>query len=504
VEALKNNFVFSNMPETDVGHLVEYLEPFKLSSRTDVVTQGDPADYFYIIMEGEFTVHVGAAQVGSLTKGQSFGETGLLYDSLRNATVRADGEAAVWRLDRATFRQQLARMHVDESKSLSHSLKSARLLKGFSDEAVEKLADVAVQVDYKAGQVIMKKGDKGNLGYFIIEGSVLVTDIGDGIPDLTFGPGEHFGLLAEKSRFATVVADTDVSVSAVSTEDITELLGDISELVKFDHELRKLKSIPLFSEFSLEMLSSLLSAMTTKTFKEGEHVIHQGEVGTTFYLIQTGICEVVQVDDEGNRTVVKTFTDLGYFGEMALLSDSPRNADVVAVTECKIMEVKQATFKRIFGSSSQFSRQMMEVVKGRDKALRLIKNPPEKITRDQLKIIRLLGSGTFGTVHLVEDMKNGLHYAVKEMSVEFIERHKQEANIVGEKKAMFECDHPFILKLYSSFRDPYNIVLLLEFCSGGEMFNIIHNKENNCIPESHVRNLIVIAFCFPPLRTISP
>jgi len=488
--ALSNNFVFSHMVEESLANIVLHLEPLEVFAQTDVVVEGDSADYFYIIKDGNFSVLVQSKHVGTLRTGNSFGETGLLYDNLRNATIRADGDATVWRLDRDTFRQQLAKMHVAQSSGTANSLKSARILKGLSDEKVEELSNVAVRIEHKSGQVIMSKGEKGDLGYFIMDGEVLVTDLPDGIPDYTLGFGEHFGihgLFSDEVRSATVVADTDCIVSAVSAEDVGGLLADIKELTIRDHELRKLKSIPLFSEFSIEMLDVLLSATQTKTFKNGETIIKQGDVGTTFYLIHSGSCAVVLVDDDGNRTDVKQLTDLGYFGEMALLTDSPRNADVVARSDCTLYEVKQATFKRIFGSSANFSRQLNEIVKGRGKALLLSKNPPEKIKREELKVVKLLGMGTFGIVHLVEDQNNKLQYALKAMSIKFIEEHKQELNIVGEKVAMFTCDHPFILNMYASFRDKHNILLLLEYCSGGEMFNVIHNDERNCLPEPEAK-----------------
>jgi hypothetical protein len=73
------------------------------------------------------------------------------------------------------------------------------------------------------------------------------------------------------------------------------------------------------------------------------------------------------------------------------------------------------------------------------------------------------------------------------MSIEFIERHKQEVNIIGEKNAMLVCDHPLILKMYSTMRDSYRIFFLLEYCDGGELFNVLHNKDRDFVPEHQVR-----------------
>jgi cGMP-dependent protein kinase len=469
--------------------MIEYLEPESMSACKDVVVQGDPADFFYVIKEGKCTVLSGTNHVGTLQPGDSFGETGLLYNAVRNATVRTDEFSVLWKLDRNTFRRQLAKMHVSYSSSIESTLRSANILQSLCKGKMNKLIEAAVQVQYTKDQVIIKKGETGRLGYFVMEGTIRVTDLPNGIPDMTFGPGDHFGLQAlftDDPRMATVVADSKVSAVALCSSDIGELLGDIKELFLGEEEIRRLKSVPLLSEFSGEMLSSLATNMERKKFRKGEHIIHQGEIGTIFYLIESGECDVIHNDEKGIGTVVNTLGQLDYFGEMGLLKGEPRNADVVASTDCELLEVGQATFRRIFGSSSSFSRQLNEVVKGRDKALKLVKSPPEKITKEQLVLVKMLGKGTFGTVNLVKDRKTGLFYAVKEMSIEFIERNRQEDNIVGEKEAMQLCDHPFILKLYTVFKDRCTLSFLVEFCNGGEMFDIIHKSANNCLPESQV------------------
>jgi serine/threonine protein kinase len=106
---------------------------------------------------------------------------------------------------------------------------------------------------------------------------------------------------------------------------------------------------------------------------------------------------------------------------------------------------------------------------------------------DELTTIKVLGSGTFGVVTLVQHAKQeDCFYALKAMSIEFIERHKQEENIIGEKRAMLDCDHPFILRMYSTMRDSYRIFFLIEYCDGGELFNVLHNRERDFVPEHQV------------------
>jgi len=71
----------------------------------DVVSQGDPAEDFYVIEWGRFDVYRtddGETQrVGTLGLGDWFGEVGLIHNAPRNATVRARWPSTVWRIDGA-------------------------------------------------------------------------------------------------------------------------------------------------------------------------------------------------------------------------------------------------------------------------------------------------------------------------------------------------------------------------------------------------------------------
>ncbi len=74
--ALHANFVFASLKASDCEGIVKYMEPQQFAAGTDIIVQGDPATFFYIIQEGTCTVLQGAKKVGVLTAGQSFGEKG--------------------------------------------------------------------------------------------------------------------------------------------------------------------------------------------------------------------------------------------------------------------------------------------------------------------------------------------------------------------------------------------------------------------------------------------
>jgi CRP/FNR family cyclic AMP-dependent transcriptional regulator len=95
-----------------------------------------------------------------------------------------------------------------------------------------------------------------------------------------------------------------------------------------------LAKAPIFSTLSDRQRRRLSREGVEKVYKSGDTVVAQGQGGLGFYLILDGAVEV----RKGRRVLAK----LGpgqFFGEMSLLDDQPRSADVVAAepTRCLVL-----------------------------------------------------------------------------------------------------------------------------------------------------------------------
>jgi protein kinase X len=84
-----------------------------------------------------------------------------------------------------------------------------------------------------------------------------------------------------------------------------------------------------------------------------------------------------------------------------------------------------------------------------------------------------LGTGTFGRVRLVSYKFNSktLHMALKMLKKSEIIRLKQVEHIKAEKAILSQISHPFIVNMYSSFKDTKSLYMLLEYVIGGELFS---------------------------------
>jgi len=106
------------------------------------------------------------------------------------------------------------------------------------------------------------------------------------------------------------------------------------------------------------------------------------------------------------------------------------------------------------------------------------RNTPEtidftKVTLDDFDMLEILGTGTFGKVRLCKHKQTKKYFCIKILNKARILRLKQAEHIKNEKNVLNSVSHPFIVKLYSTFKDKVNLYLLMEFIPGGELFNYI-------------------------------
>ena len=96
---------------------------------------------------------------------------------------------------------------------------------------------------------------------------------------------------------------------------------------KSTHRLAEtIGSIPLFSGLDKKDRERIAGAGREVTFEKGKTILREGEPGLALLLILEG---KVEVRKKGK--LLSTLGNGGFFGEMTVIDDKPRSADVVAV-----------------------------------------------------------------------------------------------------------------------------------------------------------------------------
>ena len=99
------------------------------------------------------------------------------------------------------------------------------------------------------------------------------------------------------------------------------------------------------------------------------------------------------------------------------------------------------------------------------------------MNRNFFDFLYIIGRGGFGKVWKVRLKKNNELFALKEMSkVKIIDR-RSEISIMSERNLLSKLHHPFIVNMYFAFQDFYNLYLVMDLLTGGDLrYHIAHKK----------------------------
>jgi len=114
--------------------------------------------------------------------------------------------------------------------------------------------------------------------------------------------------------------------------------------MKIEPNDKRLKNLKIFAELSSEELKAVISNSSVEDFAAGTKVISEGEDGHAMYVVLEGSARVCFGD--------RLLTELrpgDFFGEVSLVDDGPRSADVVAVTDCTTLMITRMTLGILAG-----------------------------------------------------------------------------------------------------------------------------------------------------------
>ncbi|MBI1945719.1 MAG: cyclic nucleotide-binding domain-containing protein [Deltaproteobacteria bacterium] len=221
-----------------------------------LVAEGEQGSALYAIGRGRVLVSARPTEDGStpartdrvyvaaLAEGDFFGEFSLLTRRPRSATVEAQTDVVLLRLDRdgldglllgdASFREPLVEFYKERVCELL--LAKNALMAALTPEARRRLLDAAQVHRYRDEESIVKEGEKAGDVFFIMSGEVEVLRDVDGFPVFLdkLRDGQFFGEMAALqggTRTASVRAIGDVELLGIAGDAMAKVLGQAPEVL---------------------------------------------------------------------------------------------------------------------------------------------------------------------------------------------------------------------------------------------------------------------------------
>jgi CRP-like cAMP-binding protein/Zn-dependent protease len=107
-------------------------------------------------------------------------------------------------------------------------------------------------------------------------------------------------------------------------------------------------ALPMFEDIPVDALNEIAGRVRLRALGDGQSVFRQGDRPDAFYVVRTGVLEVVEEEAESGDE--RRIRDLGRgesFGELGLVTAAPRAATVRALGPAEVFEVNKGTFDHL-------------------------------------------------------------------------------------------------------------------------------------------------------------
>ena len=246
----------------------------------------------------------------------------------------------------------------EQIKRIKSSVIHSFLFGNLEQKDLEVVINAMEEKVFKKGENIITQGEKGDCLYFVEEGKLNCYKKfqGEETPKLVkeYQPGDAFGelaLLYNAPRAATITVESDKVITWVlDRETFNHIVKGAAQKKREKYE-NFLKNVEILGTIEPYELMQISDALKTASFKKGDYIIKEGEMGDVFYILEEGECEATKTLEPGKPdTVIKEYKVGDYFGERALIKGEPRAANIIAKSgTVKVISLDRISFKRLLG-----------------------------------------------------------------------------------------------------------------------------------------------------------
>ena len=244
---------------------------------------------------------------------------------------------------------------------IKERLEGAFMFAGLEDKDLQVVIDAMDQKKATAEEYVIKEGEPGEVLYILESGTMVCTKVIDGASKTLkeYKAGDVFGelaLLYNAPRAATIQAKEESLLWVLDRQTFNHIVKDASQKKREKYE-NFLSTVPILQNMDHYERSKLADAIKEKKFPAGEQIIKHGVQADQFYVLVDGDAYAT-LDASGGEVVMK-YKPGDYFGELALLRDEPRAANVFAKDECKCICLDRKSFKRLLGPLNKILKRNM-------------------------------------------------------------------------------------------------------------------------------------------------
>lgn len=238
-----------------------------------------------------------------------------------------------------------------------------------------------------------------------------------------------------------------------------------------------------FASLHPDAATRLAQYVHVERFAAGSYLVRKGQAGTCMFVLHSGHVRIPVIDEDGRPSFTAHLNAGDVFGEMALLTDEPRNADVVAESDCECVVIPKAIVDQLLRDhpdvagflTNILGKRLME--RGGIQEVGRYRLTGEIIGRGGMAIVFEGFHRTLGRSVAIKMLSHSLLYRRH-----FAERFRHEASIIAQLR------HPNIVDVYDTEQAYATMFIIMEKLTGRDVEQILDAQ--GTMPFDEVRRVL--------------
>ena len=130
-------------------------------------------------------------------------------------------------------------------------------------------------------------------------------------------------------------------------------------------DIELLKKVPLFSGLSQREITLIGDIVRRKNLPKNNMILQKGDEAEALYIITSGRVNVTLISEAGKEIILATLKDGDFFGEMSLLDNEPRSANVITIEDTNLLVIYRDDFNYIIKNDPGVSLNLLNYLSRR-------------------------------------------------------------------------------------------------------------------------------------------
>jgi cGMP-dependent protein kinase len=268
----------------------------------------------------------------------------------------------------------------DDKSKIITALNNHFIFTSLTDEDKEMVAEAMELYDFPQDSVVFLQDMPSKSYYVVKEGTLEVIVNNKRVNKIHAGEGfGELALLQDNPRSATLKCLEPTLLWGVDRNTFRKVIEEMNTAI-YEQNRQFLEKVTLLTSLKSPEKDILAANLVSYKYHQDQKIITEGETGNQLYIIKEGTVIVMR----GTNPVAE-YGPGSYFGEYALLNNTPRTATCVAKTFVKCMCLSRETLQKVLSNKLQNiieTNTVMEAINKSETLSILTKEQKEAIIKD--------------------------------------------------------------------------------------------------------------------------